>query len=341
MQEKDYLIRRKLSLLQLADEISNIRQACNIFGVSRQHYYDLKNNYEKYGVDGLKPKERQMPDMPNKVSNEVENKIIEYSLNNPTYGKDRVAISIRLEGIWTTPSGVQSIWDRNKMSNRKQRLKMLETKMQDEGFFLSESQIAALAQNFGEVSTNHVISHYPGYLLCQDTFEVGYIKGIGKIYMQAVIDTYGSFGFAKLYTSKVALASADILIDRVLPFYYALGIPVQRVLTDNGKEYCGDSIKHDYELILKYFNIKHKRTKIRHPQTNGFVERFNRTILEEFFVVAFRTNWFTSVEELQNELDKYLLNYNFYRPHQGYRTKGKIPIEILYQRRYDLKLLTT
>jgi hypothetical protein len=134
--------------------------------------------------------------------------------------------------------------------------------------------------------------------------------------------------------------AADILIDRVLPFYMAFDIPIRRMLTDNGGEFCGKEIKHDYELVLDIFGIEHKRIRVGVPQTNGFVERFNRTLLEEFFCVAFRKKWYTTVEELQQDLDTYLWHYNFQRPHSGYRLNGKRPIEVLLDRTTYPKRLT-
>lgn len=339
MTDKEMLIKQKLSLLQLAEKLNNIRQACNNFGVSRTFYYKIKKRYEQEGLKGLKVKERKRPEMPNQTKKDIEDKIISFSLENPCYGKDRVAIELRLEGIWISVGGVESIWKRHNMQNKKLRIRKLEEYLEKKGFILSKEQIDALVVHSQSLKEKHVISYYPGYLLCQDTFEVGYIKGIGKIYMQAVVDTYGSFGFAKLYTNKRAITAADILVDRVFPFYLAVGITILHILTDNGSEYCGDEINHDYELLLNYYDIKHRRIKVRNPQTNGFVERFNRTVMEEFFIGAFRMKWYYSIEELQRDLDEWLYHYNFKRGHQGYRVKGKTPAQVLLDCSKRQKLL--
>lgn len=339
MTDKEMLIKQKLSLLQLAERLNNIRQACNSFDVSRTFYYKIKKRFENEGIKGLEIKQRKRPEMPNQTEKNTEKQIISYSLENPSYGKDRVAVELRLQGIWITPSGVESIWERHNIQNRKLRIKKLEEKLEKEGFLLNKEQIEALVLHSQNLKEKHVISYYPGYLLCQDTFEVGYIKGIGKIYMQTVIDTYGSFGFAKLYTNKCAITAADILVDRVFPFYFALGITILHILTDNGSEYCGDEINHDYELLLNLYDIKHRRTKVGCPQTNGFVERFNRTVMEEFVIGAFRKKWYYSLEELQKDLDIWLRYYNFKRCHQGYRVKGKTPAQILLDCSNRQKLL--
>jgi len=298
-------------------------------GVSRQHYYDIKRRFEQAGLDGLKQKERAYPDMPNKASDKLEKEVLDYSSKHPTFGKDRVAMQLRLKGVLISPGGVESIWKRHDMVNRYKRLMKLEQLHKEKGMILSEEQIQALLEHASKIPSEHVFSRHPGYLLCQDTFEVGCLKGIGKIYMQAVIDTFGSFGFAKLYTSKMPTTCADILIDKVIPFYNGMNIPIQRILTDNGGEYCGKPLNHDYELVLSIFNIKHSRIRVGMPQTNGFVERFNRTVLEEFFCVAFRKKWYLSLKDLQDDLDLYLWHYNFQRPHAGYRLKGKRPIDVL------------
>ena len=340
MTPQEMLLKHKLSLLQLAEQLQNIRQACKMMGVSRQHYYDIKQRFEQAGVEGLHEKERKLPRMPNQTPQDIEERIIEYSLKHPTYGKDRMPLQLRFEGIIISSSSVERIWKRYHLENRFKRLLKLEELHKQQGIMLSDEQIQALLEHVGQVPVEHVFSRYPGYLLCQDTFEVGHIKGVGKIYMQAVVDTFGSFGFAKLYTSKMPTTAADILIDRVLPFYMAFDIPIRRMLTDNGGEFCGKGFKHDYELMLQIFGIEHSRIRVGMPQTNGFVERFNRTVLEEFFCVAFRKKWYYSLEELQQDLDTFMWHYNFQRPHMGYRLNGKRPIEVLLDKSTCPKRLT-
>ncbi len=143
-----------------------------------------------------------------------------------------------------------------------------------------------------------------GYLLSQDTFMVGTIKGVGRIYLQAVIDTYGSFAFGKLYASKLPETATDVLYDRVLPFYESQGLAVENILTDNGREYCGRPMIHPYQISLELNDIAHRRMKVARPRTNGFVERFNRTVLDEFFRETFHDKFYTSVEELQEDFDR-------------------------------------
>ena len=174
----------------------------------------------------------------------------------------------------------------------------------------------------------HVESKRSGELLAQDTFYVGCLKGIGRVYMHAVVDTFNSYAFAYLHTSKAPECAVSVLHNDAIPFYKDKGIELQAVLTDNGREFCSTE-SHPYELYLALNDIEHRRTKVRSPKTNGFIERFNRTILDEFFRIVFREKFFDTVESLQSELDVWLTHYNTERPHQGYRNNGKRPINTI------------
>ncbi len=156
---------------------------------------------------------------------------------------------------------------------------------------------------------------------------MGTIKGVGRIYMQSVIDTNCSLAFGKLYLSKLPMTAVDVLNDRVLPFYEEHGVDLEHLLTDNGREYCGRPLHHPFELFLTISHIEHRRTQVGSPQTNGFCERFHRTVKEEFFSVAFRKTLYTSIDQLQADLDAYLDFYNCERAHRGYRTQGRTPYQ--------------
>ncbi|MBR1033793.1 integrase core domain-containing protein, partial [Bradyrhizobium liaoningense] len=163
----------------------------------------------------------------------------------------------------------------------------------------------------------------------QDTFYVGNMKGVGRIYQQTFIDTYSKVAFAKLYDRKTPITAAELLNDRVVPFFDARGIPLNRILTDRGTEYCGNPEHHEYELYLAVEDIDHTRTKTRSPQTNGIVERFHRTVLEEFYRVVFRKKIYPSITALQSDLDEWIAAYNEVRPHQGRWCYGKTPMQTL------------
>jgi len=196
----------------------------------------------------------------------------------------------------------------------------------------------------GEIETEH-----PGYLGAQDTYYVGNIKGVGRIYQQTFIDTYSRVAFAKVYDRKTALVAAEILNDRILPFFEQQHIPLLRILTDRGSEYKGKYEHHEYELYLTIEGIEHSKTQVRHPQSNGICERLNRTIKEEFYAVAFRKKLYKSLEELQADLDEWLEFYNNQRPHSGKYCYGKTPMETFLSSKYlaeekqinDVSLVTT
>ena len=153
------------------------------------------------------------------------------------------------------------------------------------------------------------------------------MKGVGRIYQQTFIDTYAKVAFAKLYDRKSALTAADLLNDRVVPFYDQHEVKLSRVLTDRGTEYCGNREHHEYQLYLAVENIDHSRTKAYSPQTNGICERFHRTIQDEFYSVAFRKRIYGSMAELQADLDAWMRSYNEDRPHQGRWCFGKTPMQ--------------
>ena len=179
-------------------------------------------------------------------------------------------------------------------------------------------------QTEGEIET-----HHPGYLGSQDTFYVGTMKGVGRIYQQTFVDTYAKVAFAKLYTTKTPITAADLLNDKVLPFFVDQDLPMLRILTDRGTEYCGRVEYHDYQLYLAVNDIDHTKTKARHPQTNGICERFHKTILQEFYQVTFRKKFYTNMDELQEDLDVWLHYYNNERTHQGKMCCGRTPMETL------------
>jgi transposase InsO family protein len=329
MTTSERLARRRLSLLELGEYLENVSEACRVMGVSRQHFYELKKSYEEGGLEALKEKSRRVPNLKNRVAPEAEEAVLALALEYPAYGQVRAANELRKRGIELSPSGVRGVWDRHGLRTTKQRLRRLEAKVAAEGLILTEAQVAALekvrAQQ--ESSGESIETHHPGFLVSQDTFYVGYLKGVGRIYQQSVVDTYSAVAFAKLYTSKVPVTAADVLNDQVLPFFEAEEVPVLRMLTDRGTEFCGRADSHAYELFLELNEIEHTRTKARHPQTNGICERFHKTILGEFYQVAFRKKIYGSVEELQRDLDDWLIEYNQVRPHQGQRCQGRTPYQ--------------
>jgi transposase len=324
------IIKHKAGLLNLAEELGNVSKACKVMGVSRDTFYRYQELVDEGGIDSLINKSRRAPNLKNRVDETTEKAVVEYAVDFPAYGQHRASNELRKKGVFISGSGVRSIWVRHNLENFKKRLKALEEKVANDGIILTDSQVAALEKKkhddeaCGEIETAH-----PGYLGSQDTFYVGNMKGVGRIYQQTFVDTYSKIAFAKLYTTKTPITAADMLNDKVLPFFERQELPMLRILTDRGTEYCGKVEQHDYQLYLAINDIDHTKTKAMSPQTNGICERFHKTILNEFYQVTFRKKLYSTMEELQKDLDEWIESYNNERTHQGKMCNGRTPMETL------------
>ena len=324
------IIKHKAGLLNLAEELGNVSKACKVMGFSRDTFYRYQELSQEGGVDALINRSKRTPNIKNRVDSATEKAVLDYALEQPAHGQHRTSNELRKVGVFVSGSGVRSIWLRHGVESFKKRLQALEAKVANEGILLTDSQIAALERKKNDDETSGEIeTHHPGYLGSQDTFYVGNLKGVGRIYQQTFIDTYSKVAFAKLYTSKTPITSADLLNDKVLPFFTQQQLPMLRILTDRGTEYCGRMDQHDYQLYLAINDIDHTKTKAQSPQTNGICERFHKTILQEFYQVTFRKKLYVTLEELQKDLDEWMKYYNNTRTHQGKVCCGRTPMETL------------
>jgi len=324
------VIKHKIGLLNLAEELGNVSKACRIMGFSRDTFYRYQNAVEQGGVEALIDRSRRKPNLKNRVDEQTEATVVAYAIEQPAHGQVRASNELRKRGVFISPSGVRCVWLRNNLACFKDRLKALEEKSAKENFILTESQVQALERKkHDDVVAGEIETAHPGYLGSQDTYYVGNLKGVGRIYQQTFIDTYAKVAYAKLYTTKTPITSADLLNDKVLPFYEQHQLPLLRILTDRGTEYCGKAETHDYQLYLAINDIEHTKTKARSPQTNGICERFHKTVNQEFYQVTFRKKVYRDLESLQLDLDQWIEYYNNERTHQGKMCCGRTPMETL------------
>ena len=326
MTTEQKIARRKLSLLELASELSNVSKACKVMGYSRQQFYEIRRNFQTYGAEGLIDR---LPGAkgphPNRVAAEIETAILDHALDHPCHGATRVEQELRLKGLQVSSGGVRGVWQRHNLLTKHERLLRLEKSTAERQIELKDDQIRLLERFSPEFRERHIEAPHTGSLVAVDTFFVGALKGVGKVYLQTAIDCHSRYAWARLYPSKLPVTAVHLMNSDVIPTFEAKGAKIDVVLSDNGREFCGRPDQHPYELFLQLEDIEHRTTRVKRPQSNGIVERLHRTLLDEHFRVEGRKTWFETIGEMQVVLDDCLVGYNTRRPHQGRGMNGRTP----------------
>ena len=319
---------RRLGILQLAEALGSVAEACRRSGISRTQFYELRHRYLTQGLEGLKALPPVHRSHPQTTPPKVAEKILTVSREHPLWGCGRICSQLGQMGIAVSSPTIQKVLIAANLGTREERLHRLEESALDGNSELSEELVRAIEQANPCFKERFRESSRPGELLTQDTSLVGNLDGIGKIYLQSVVDTYNSYAFAYLHAGKLSRHAALVVQQNVLPRYEEWGLIVSEVLTDNCREYCGRE-SHPYEFCLLLNDIEHRTTTTVSHRANGFVERFIRTVHDEFLRPSLQNGEYRSIDALQEDLDAWLAFYNEESPHRGYRNRGAPPAQIL------------
>jgi transposase InsO family protein len=328
LEAQDGIAQYRLSVLELARDLGNVTEACRANGISRPTYYEWKRRFQAQGLAGLENLPSVHRTHPLTTPPDIVEKVMALSQEHPDWGCTKLSGKLKAEGVRVSSPTVQKILMQHGMRNRHQRLFILEQEAVYGGIQLTPEQAAAIEKANPCFRERHRETNCPGALLAQDTLFVGHLRGGKRVYLQAVVDTYGSYAFGLLHTGRPYESAAAVLEKRVLPFYRERGFAVRNIVTDSGKEYYGTAA-FPYRSLLAVYHIGHPDIGAAPPIPNGFVEHFNSIVQREFFGKALQKRLYRSVEALQQDFDVWLSHYNHKRPHQGYRNMGKRPVDVL------------
>lgn len=325
---KQPILEHKLGISKLAEELGNLSRACEITGSSMEtfhHYYHAPNSG---GVEALLRNNKYSEYIKNAEHDAIEQTILEYAYKLPAFGNVCVSNELRKLNIFVSPGTVKSIWRRHDIESFEQRMGAIEKSMAAAGKALTEMQLAALARNReDDYDSDEIGIPHPGYLGLQDTFYVGTLIDVGRIYQQIFIDVFSNVAFAKIYTTKMPITAADLFNDRVLPFYARHHIAMRRILTESDAEFLGRLEDNEYQLYLAVNGIQHTKVKTASREISCACERLHQKIQLELHDVALRRNVYQSLERLQVDLDSWLHRYNNEQPHSGDICKGRTPMK--------------
>lgn len=334
MAPADSLARLRKALIDRAERGDvPVTQLCREAGISRSRFYELRARYRRYGEAGLRPKPRPTERPSRQLPEPLVDAIVAYAVEHPTHGQRTIADALARErfGGWrVSHGGVANVLRRAGLGRRLARLAAAESLAASEGGPLTE-RILREVRAIERAATVHIGSDVPGEELFFDTFYVGRLKGVGKVWQFSAVDGASSFGIARVMAgAKTAAAMARFLIEDVLPAIRRAGLSLVTATTDNGPEFA-----RRFGAACATAGVRQHRIPPRSPNLNAFVERFQGTVLHLHYRVAFRYRYYTAIETIDADLQAWLRFYNFERPHRGYRTKGRTPASIFFSGKPD------
>jgi transposase InsO family protein len=331
----DSLARLRKTLMDRAERReAPVTQLCQEAGVSRSRFYELRARYRQYGEAGLRPKPRPAERPDRRVPEPLRDAIVAYAIEHPTHGPRTIALVLatpRFGGWRVSHGGVANVLRRAGLGRRMARLAAAESLAASEGGPLTE-RVLRRVRAIERARTVHIGSDEPGEELFLDTFYVGHLKGVGKVWQLSAVDGASSFGIARVIAGdKTAAVMARFLAEDVVPACREAGLRLVTATTDNGPEF-GKA----FGEACRAAGVHQHRIPPRSPNLNAFVERFQGTVLHLHYRVAFRYRYYTDAEAIDADLQAFLRFYNFERPHRGYRTQGRTPATIFFAQRPDI-----
>lgn len=329
MAPADSLARLRKALIDRAERReAPVTQLCREAGVSRSRFYELRARYRQYGEAGLRPKPRPAERPSRQLPEPLVDAILAYAVEHPTHGQRTIADALarpRFGGWRVSHGGVANVLGRAGLGRRLARLAAAESLAASEGGPLTD-RVLREVRAIARATTVHIGSDVPGEELFFDTFYVGNLKGVGKVWQLSAVDGASSFGIARVIAGdKTAAVMARFLAEDVVPACRTAGLTLRTATTDNGPEFG-----RVFGEACRVAGVRQHRIPPRSPNLNAFVERFQGTVLHLHYRIAFRYRYYTSAATIDADLQAWLRFYNFERPHRGYRTRGRTPASIFF-----------
>jgi transposase InsO family protein len=315
----EIIYQRRIAVLDHAAQVGNVSEACRVFGISRTRYYEWKSVADRYGLAALMPKAKRTPQMPGATPTHVIEELLTLAVLEPTIGCRQYADRLGDRGFAIAKSTVQKILVTHGLGRRAARLARSAT------ITAATTGLVTEAQRKDEPFGFCLATAGPGELVCLDSFYVGKLKGVGKVYQLTAVDVFTRWAVVMIVLGPVSGAHTIRFIDHVLRSYRRLGVTVRAVLSDNGPEY----IASGFRAHLAAKGLRHERIPARSPNHNAVCERFHDTILQECWRPAFHRRRFGSIRQLQAETDSWLITYHRRRRNHGDYMAGRTPAQVL------------